>query len=155
MSNTMQKTWLAIATVVLQVSCASLSQPMSASFASVVIRSGTAQQVREETIKVFTAQGWHSVQESGDEMVFEREGSKWDHIAYGSNVLNTPILNRVRASIVPVTDGSLRLQCQAYVVRDSGNFSQDDEIKLRSPRAGPFQELLDKVAAHFISEERK
>lgn len=135
--------------------CASLSQPAGASFASVVIASGTEEQVREETIKVFVAENWKNVRSSGSDLVFEREGSKYDYIAYGSAVHETPILNRVRAQMVPLADGSLRLQCQAYVVRDSGGMGMDDEIRLHAPRAGTYRQLLDKVAAHFIGLEKK
>lgn len=135
--------------------CSSLSQPASASFASVVIAGATEEEIREETVRVFTAEGWKDGHGADGELVFEREGSKFDHLAYGSPVLDLPVLNRVRAGVVPLADGTHRLQCQAYIVRDRGGLNMDDEIRLRKPRAGPYQTLLDKVAAYFIGKERK
>lgn len=135
--------------------CSSLSQPRSASFASVVISGGNVERISEQTARVFTAEGWQDGHDAEGRMVFEREGSSYDHLAYGSPVLDLPVLNRVRAEVVPLADGTHRLQCQAYVVRDRGGLNMDDEIRLRKPRAGPYQALLDKVAAYFIGQERK
>jgi hypothetical protein len=135
--------------------CTSLTQPAGAGFASVVIANGTEAQVIEETVRVFTAAGWRADLGPDDEMTFEREGSTWDHVAYGSNIRDTPVLNRVRARAVPLADGTVRLQCQAYIVRDGGGRNMEDEIRLHLPRSGPYQQLLDKVAAGFVSQERR
>lgn len=66
------------------------------------------------------------------------------------------MLNRVRASILPLTSGLSRLQCQAFIVRDAGVIGMEDEIRLYyAPRAKPYKQLLRKVAAAFDSEEPK
>lgn len=122
---------------------------MSAGFAAVVISGATEEEVRGETVRVFAAEGWQPGHDAEHDLVFEREGSKWDHLAFGSNVLDMPVYNRVKADIVALADGSLRLQCQAYIVRDRGGARMDDEIRMKGPRAGPYQQLLDKVAAFF------
>lgn len=135
--------------------CASMSKPMSASFASVDIEGATEAKIREKTLEVFRADGWQVLGGTEGEMVFEREGSKWDHVAYGSNINNEPVLNRVRASIVPLSSGSSRLQCQAFIVRDAGGMGMEDEIRLYAPRAKPYKQLLRKVAAALASAESK
>ena len=135
--------------------CASMAKPMSASFASVEIEGVTEAKIREKTMEVFRADGWQVLGSAEGEMVFEREGTKWDHVAYGSNINNEPVLNRVRASIVPLTSGLSRLQCQAFIVRDAGAIGMEDEIRLYAPRAKPYKQLLRKVAAAFDSEEPK
>lgn len=135
--------------------CASMGKPMSASFASVEIEGVTEAEIREKTIEVFQADGWQVLGAAEGEMVFEREGSKWDHVAYGSNINHDPVLNRVRASIVPLPGGSSRLQCQAFIVRDAGGIGMEEEIRLYAPRAKPYKQLLRKVAAALASAESK
>ena len=79
-------------------------------------------------------------------MVFEREGSRWDQIAYGSWVNDTDVWIRVRVSLVPLAEGSFRLQCQAFKVRNKGDTLTEDQVRIRNPQRKPFQTLLDKVA---------
>jgi hypothetical protein len=126
--------------------CASLSQPASASFASVIISGSTSEEIQTVTRSVFGDAGYKLASSVGDAMVFEREGSRMDHIAYGSAIANTPVWNRVRVSLVPFVSGTLRLQCQAYMVRDYGAGPMEEELKLLPIRAGPYQQLLESVA---------
>ena len=62
---------------------------------------------------------------------------------------DSPVRERVRAEIVPQNDGSLRLQCKAYMVRDADSALIEEEVRLAHFRARPYQELLNRVAARL------
>ena len=135
--------------------CSSLSQPQSSSFASVAVSGATSGEIQAAVVAVFGEAGYLQARNEGDVMVFEREGSRLDHIAYGSSIGDAPVWSRVRASIVPFAGGSLRLQCQAYVVRDYGAGHMEEEIRLLPLRAGPYQKLLERVAERCAAQEEK
>lgn len=123
--------------------CQSLTAPASESFASVKIGGHTRQEVTAATIKVFEKNGYETAG-AGPDIVFEREGSKWDQIAFGDNVGGGTVINRVRAQVVDLGGGVCRVQCLAYVVRDPGSMVED-EVRLRARRSGPYREMLDEV----------
>lgn len=52
---------------------------------------------------------------------------------------------RVRVSAVPVFDGVLELQCQAFRVQHKGDAVFEEEVRLKQNRSKPYQALLDKV----------
>jgi len=77
-------------------------------------------------------------------MVFEKKASAMNNFAYG-NWIDTPVWERVKASVEPVSESTFRLQCQAYLLRDRGG-TTEEEIKLTGMRSSTYQKLLDKVA---------
>jgi hypothetical protein len=127
------------------VACKSLDKPASASFASVRIQGHTPEQIRAATVVVFEQDGYAATDIRHAEMIFEKEGSRWDQIAYGSWVNDAPVWLRVKASVVPLTGESYRLQCQAYMVRNKGDPLAEDQVRMRNNHSKPYQQLLDKV----------
>ena len=124
--------------------CQSLTAPAGAGFASVKIGGKTVEQIHAATVSGFQNEGYRA--ELGtDGLVFEREGSRWDEIAYGSNLGRDKLLNRVRAQVVDLGNGTCRLQCTAYAVRCAGP-RIEDETKLPHRRSGYYQGLLEQVA---------
>jgi hypothetical protein len=127
------------------IGCKSLNEPASASFASVQIPGHTADQIRAATVVVFQQDGYTLTGAQRSEMVFEREGSRWDQIAYGSWVNEAPVWVRVRASMVPLAGDTVRLQCQAYKVRNKGDPLAEEQVRISGAHSKPFQALLEKV----------
>ena len=127
------------------VGCSSMDKPASASFASVRIQGHTAEQIRGATVVVFQQDGYVAANVSGAEMVFEKEGSRWDQIAYGSWVNEAPVWIRVRVSMVSLSADLFRLQCQAYKVRNKGDPLAEDQVIIRNRNSKPYQAMLDKV----------
>ncbi len=125
--------------------CKSPDKPASASFASVQISGHTPQEIRAATLSVFQQDGFMPVGVEGFDLVFEKEGSKWDRIAYGNWLDDNAVWLRVRVSLVPASPGAYRLQCQAFKVRDKGDKVFEEEVRLRSNHSKPYQALLDKV----------
>lgn len=125
------------------------SGPASASFASVTIPGKTPEEICQTAGAVFREDGYKVALLTPDRMVFEKEASRAESLAY-SGVVDTHYgaitLVRVRAELVDLGEGSHRLQCQASMVRNAGDSFFADESSLVNMRSRPYQNLLDKVA---------
>jgi hypothetical protein len=128
--------------------CSSLDKSGAGAFASVQISGHTREQVRGAVLLEFEQDGYAPADMKRDEMVFEKEGTRWDEVAYGG-WLDKNIWVRVSVSLVPLSDGAYRLQCQAFKVRDKGAPTQEDPVPLRKNKNKPYQAVLDKVAARL------
>ena len=124
--------------------CESTGKPASGQFASVELQGNTPGQIRDVAVEVFKEHQYVVSRSRPDTMVFEREGTEWDNIAYG-NWMGGAVWVRVKASIVPVSEGTFRLQCNAFMVRDRGG-STEEETKLTSLKSHSYQKLLDEVS---------
>ncbi len=127
------------------IGCQSAGKPASAPFAAVRIRGHTAEQIRAATVVVFRQEGYTAVDVHGAEMIFEKQGTEWDRIVHGSWIDQASVQVRVRVSAVPVFDGVLELQCQAFRVQHKGDAVFEEEVRLKQNRSKPYQALLDKV----------
>jgi hypothetical protein len=125
--------------------CKSLTKSDPASFAAVRITGHTPEQIHAATMAVFQQDGYEAARVARSELVFEKEGSRWDQIAYGNWVDSNPVWIRVRVSLVPLSDGVFRLQCQAFRVRDKDDTVPENEVRLKNNHSKPYQALLDKV----------
>jgi len=123
-----------------------LSQPASASFASVVITNRSADEIRVAATAVFAQSGYAAMLAGNDELCFEREGSRANEIAHGGWIADTGVRERVRARIVLLAPGQYRLQCNAYLVRHAGDAVLQDEVRLKNIRSRPYQKLLADAA---------
>lgn len=139
---------VAFAMVGLLSSCR-LSQPASASFASVVIVDRSAADIQTAAVAVFTAAGYQTMFITDNEFVFEKEGTRANEIARGGWIENTGVRERVRAELILLSPGRHRLQCQVYMVSHPGDAVFQDEVRLRNFRGRPYQHLLDEVAARL------
>jgi len=127
----------------------SLGKPGSASFASVVIANRSIEQIQKTTTAVFQGDGYSGFVGYGNTLVFEKEGTQGDNLAYNGLVgthYGAQTIVRVRTDIVDVGGGSLRLQCQAFMVRNANEGFFEEEQRLTYFRSGPYQKLLDEVA---------
>jgi hypothetical protein len=125
------------------------TKPGSASFASVTIKGHSPDDIARVTAQVFQEDGYVGGSMKGHPMVFQKEGSRMTDLAY-QGVVDThygaQTVVRVKVDIVSLGGDSQRLQCQAYVVRNSGDSFFQEEQKLANVRSGPYQSLLNKVA---------
>ncbi len=123
--------------------CSSVNGPGSASFASVIIQHHSLAEIEAATAQVFTADGYGGGTRFGHEYIFDKEASRTAAFSREGIVGaydGVPAINRVRLAIVPLNDGSYRLQCKAYALKTGA-----DEVPLANYRSGPYQALLDKV----------
>lgn len=137
-----------LATLALVAGCGT-TQPRSASFASVVITGKSAKEISDATVAVFTADNYHALTTSGDELRFEKEGTHGEEIAYGTWIEDGDVIKSVRARIVLIAPDQHRLECEAFMVRHANEPMFRDEVRLKNIRARPYQKLLDKVASRL------
>ena len=132
----------------IQTGCRSMSQPYSASFASVEFMVGyTAEQIRDVAVAVFREDGFTVSSPQPMHLVCNREGTRMNKVAYGDWIGGSSVAERVKLEFVYLSEKKYRLQCNAYMVRDPGGL--EDEVKLANIRSRPYQDLLNKVAARL------
>ena len=143
--------------VVAAAGCRSFSEPGSASFASVTIENHSQAEIAVATARVFGAEGYQGGPTGGGTMVFEKEASRATTFSRSGLVAThegARSIHRVKAEIVPLASGAHRLQCEAFVVSDPGDTFWEDEVRLTNMRSGPYQSLLDKVAAQLKTQPK-
>ncbi|HWW00195.1 MAG TPA: hypothetical protein VNZ64_10910 [Candidatus Acidoferrum sp.] len=126
-----------------------MNQPGSASFASVVIASRSTAEIQSATVAVFSANGYAGHDKGSGQMVFEKEGTRANNLAYNGVVgthYGAQTIVRVKTELLDLGGGSHRLQCQAYMVRNAGDSFFEEEQRLANVRRGPYQTILDEVA---------
>ena len=138
----------ALALVLAGGGCGTVGGSGSDSFASVVIANQPTEKIAATTAQVFAAEGYRGGTIGPGEMVFEKAESglttvSRDGIAAAQSGART--INRVRVEIVPLGDGSHRLQCKAYMVTGGSDPFFQDEVPLAKIRSGPYQSLLNKI----------
>src|SRR5205814_1048994 len=107
--------------------------------------------IRGVTVEVFSEHGYKASGVGTPSLVFEKEGSGMDNAAFG-NWTGSPPWIRVRVSIIPMSEATFTLRCNAALVRDRGQTAFEEEIRLRNFQAGPYQKLLDEVAARLTGK---
>ena len=140
--------FLVLLGVVLIAGCRT-SEPSSASFASVVISGKTPEQICQATGAVFQGDGYRIGALNPDLMVFQKEASHGQSLAYGGvadTYYGSTTAVRVKAQLVDLGGGAYRLQCNAFMVRNASDSFFEDESALLNIRSRPYQNLLDKVA---------
>jgi hypothetical protein len=126
-----------------------IGKPEGASFASVTIKGHTPEEIAQMTGTVFQEDGFMVGSLLPSNMVFQKEGSRGQSLAYGGVVdthYGSKTMVRVRASVVDLGSNGQRLQCQAYMVRNAGESVFEDETRLMNIHGGKYQSLLKKVA---------
>jgi hypothetical protein len=130
--------------------CRSTGKHSAGGFASVVIQGNTPGQIRAAAVEVFSEHGYKMMDARSPNPVFEKQASRIDNAAWG-NWTGSGVWIRVRVFILPVAEATFRLECKAVLVRDRGQSAFEEEIKLRNFQAGPYQKLLDEVAARLTA----
>ena len=106
-------------------------------------------EICKTTAAVFQEDGYQVSALTAANMVFQKQGSHGQSLAYGG-VVDTyyggTTVVRVRAQLVDLGAKGYRLQCQAYMVRNAEDSFFEDESRLTNIRRMPYQSLLDKVA---------
>jgi len=134
--------------------CHSTKDGGSANFASITVTNRERDEIRRTAEQVFLADGYRIFSSTAGEMVFEKEASRMNQLAYGGLIstqesgVTTWI--RVKGLIADLGDGVLRLQCQAYVVSHHGDSFFEEEKRVASFRSGPYQELLNQVKTRLM-----
>jgi len=137
--------WLALAGT----GCSTVNDNGSGGFASVTIQNRSAEEIAAATAQVFGADGYRGGMTGPGRMMFEKAASRGTSFAregFVAGFYGAQTINRVRVEIVPVAQGSFRLECKAYMVTGGSDPFFQDEVPLADARSGPYRSLLNKVA---------
>jgi hypothetical protein len=124
--------------------CSSIEKPASARFASIEIQDQPHERVRDVTAEVFRDHGYLVTRNGWADLIFEREGSTMNNLAYG-NWMGGRVWVRVKAAISDLSARNCRLQCEAFILRNRGE-ALEEEIRITKVHSRPYQDLLDEVA---------
>ena len=128
--------------------CGTFDKAPASKFASVRIEGNTPGQIRDAAAAVFRDHGF-KVTLGKTNLVCEKEGSGMDNFAYGNWMGGEPVWLRVKVTIVPLSEGTFRLQCLAYKVRDKGSFAFEEEVQVSRMSSRPYRKMLEEVAARL------
>lgn len=121
--------------------------PDDGSLASVFITNSTRAAISEVTFNVFRESGFMLKTSAGGELVFEREGTKWDTLAYGGWFESIWI--RARIAVVAYELGVFRLSCKVYRVDGRGDLAMGEEKLVSRKSAEYYQGLLNQVRSRI------
>jgi hypothetical protein len=136
--------------VLLCAGCSSAPKPASNPLAYVEIRGQPHEKVADMAARVFYDNGYQVVRNGWAHLVFEKEGSTMNNIAY-SNWMDGPVWVRVKASVVDVSPGTCRLECEAFLLR-SRNQPAEEEIRIHKLHSHKYQQLMNEVAKRLNSQ---
>jgi len=128
--------------------CGTLSEPGSASFASVTIKNHSVEEIHWATAQVFEADGYVGGLSGPGQTVWEKEASRLTTISRDGLVAaqeGARTIERVRTELVELGGGTHRLQCTAYMVSGAGDSFFENEVRLANLRSAPYQMMLNKV----------
>ena len=126
--------------------CGTFDQGSAESFASVKIQGNTPRQIRDAAADVFAGHGYKVIMTKTN-LICEKQGSSMDNVAYGNWTGGEPVYVRVKVEAVLLSQGTCRLQCLAYKVRDKGSFAFEEEVKVAGMGSHAYQKMLNEVAA--------
>jgi hypothetical protein len=142
---------LAVSSVALPgVGCRTVGKSDPAQIASVEIHGHPLPRVRDVTAEVFHEHGYEVMKRGWVDLVFEREGSSMNNIAYG-NWMGSGIWVRAKVRIADISPEESRIDCEAFLLRNRGE-PTEEEIKIRKIHSHQYQKLLNEVAKRLKAE---
>lgn len=136
---------LATLALTLASGCSS-TKSTSQTFAAVTLEGHSSETIRQSVADVFTNEGFFRVSRPG-QWIYDRPTSAMSQAIHGGWFDWGTVRERVRLRLVPLGDDLYRLEAKAVIVRDAGEAFFEEETRMTRLRSGPYQKLLDRVAA--------
>jgi hypothetical protein len=124
--------------------CSTVGKPVSPLLGSVEIQGATIEAIRDVTAEVFRDHGYKVVSSGWMKLIFEREGSLMNDLAYG-NWMGKRIRVRAKATLIELPGGGFKIECSASLVRNEGE-PVEDEVKVSKLHGHKYQKMLHEVA---------
>lgn len=143
-------TVLLAVTLVLGATGCGITKPGGAAFASVTLKGRNPDQIRSVTSQVFQENEFRALALQ-PQMVFEKEGTQGQTLAYSGLVAaheGQAVAVRVRAQMVTMGTDTIRLQCQAYIVRSPHTFFEEEQ-RLPNRKGWTYQNMLNQVESRL------
>ena len=122
--------------------CQSMMHPGSSSLAYVEIANTPLEGIRQTAVRIFAAEHYELLSSNVREMVFVREGTRYDRLQYGR--YEERLQMKVVVTLEPFGENRTLVRADAYAVRGGSDFG---ELKLLRIARRPYQKLLDEVKA--------
>jgi hypothetical protein len=126
------------------VGCSSTPKPDSDPLAYVEIHGQPHEKVADMAAQVFHDHGYTVTRNGWAHLVFEKQGSTMNDIAYG-DWLDGRLWVRVKVSVVEVSPNTCRLECEAFLLRGRGH-ALEEEIRINKLHSHKYHQLLKEVA---------
>jgi hypothetical protein len=120
----------------------------SAVLASVEIRERAPGEIADTAVAVFREHGYDASRHNKRDLVFEKQGSNFNRLAYGDWASGNSVWERVLLSIVPEGPALARLDCHAYLVADKGS-PTEERVKYGHVKRAPLQAMLEEIATRL------
>ena len=131
-----------IGAMLLLAGCQSMMHPGSSSLAYVEIANTPLEGIRQTAVRIFAAEHYELLSSNVREMVFVREGTRYDRLQYGR--YEERLQMKVVVTLEPFGENRTLVRADAYAVRGGSDFG---ELKLLRIARRPYQKLLDEVKA--------
>lgn len=131
-----------IGAMLLLAGCQSMMHPGSSSLAYVEIANTSLESIRLTAVRIFAAEHYELLSSNVREMVFVREGTRYDRLQYGR--YEERLQMKVVVTLEPFRENRTLVRADAYAVRGGSDFG---ELKLLRIARRPYQKLLDEVKA--------
>jgi hypothetical protein len=132
--------------------CSSVDKPESDSFAAVVISNQTVEKIQQAAVAVFQENGYQALTLDDGSTGFQREATEREQRQYAGFVgahEGQKVSMLVRIKIEPKNPSAYWLSCKAYAVCNPGQGIFETTTALFGFQSGPYQKLLNQVAARL------
>jgi hypothetical protein len=116
----------------------------SKQFAAVTLHGHDPLDIRQTTSEVFAEKGYRAVQRSGV-WYYDRGTSAMGELLHGGWFNEEGVHERAKLRLIPLSEGSYRLECEAVMVRDAGDSFFEEETRMTRLKSGPYKKLLAEV----------
>jgi hypothetical protein len=130
--------------------CSSTPETDSDPLAYVEIHGQPHDKVADMAALVFHDHGYTVTRKGWAHLVFEKQGSTMNDIAYG-DWLDGRMWVRVKATVVEESPGNCRLECEAFLLRGRGQ-ALEEEIRINKLHSHKYNQLLKEVAKRLNAQ---
>jgi hypothetical protein len=123
--------------------CSSTPKQAAGFHAAVQVEGPARSEIQQVVEQVFL-ENQYEVVHAGPEFVFDKKAGTMKTLAYGS-LSGKGVYSRVKVTVKNNGVGGYVIGCNAYVVRDRGDPTFEDEQKLVRLSGGDYQKMLEEV----------
>ena len=129
--------------------CQSFNGSAPGYLTSVTVTNRAMTEVTDATMKVMAARGFRGGETGPGEFTYRRVGSDTDQAAYGSYFFKETVYAKVQLNCQQLTPGSIRIGCNAWLIKNENDPTLEESHKVRSLGKSPYEELLKDIKAQL------
>lgn len=129
--------------------CASDKKGSAPALGSIEVRDRTPNQIADAAIEIFRAHDYQVALHTKRNLTFEKPASGFSRLAYGDWTSANSVWERVRLTLVPEGVFQYRIDCNAQLISNKGD-PTEEPVKYGHVRRKPLQQVLDELAARLL-----